>query len=114
LEDVHDDLHKIKLKGWGGKMKNKGRLFRRPKLNLSCSAEGKEGRTVIHNTYMNLIGKDNTYISSALPRIGPIQKAAYVEGVARRICSRKGHDVGDYLHALHSDSSEVEGENVEG
>jgi hypothetical protein len=25
-------------------MKNGGRLFRRPKLTLSCSAEGKEGR----------------------------------------------------------------------
>jgi hypothetical protein len=24
--------------------KNGGRLFRRPKLTLSCSAEGKEGR----------------------------------------------------------------------
>jgi hypothetical protein len=24
--------------------KNEGRLFRRPKLTLSCSAEGKEGR----------------------------------------------------------------------
>jgi hypothetical protein len=22
LEDVHDDLHKMKVKGWGGKMKN--------------------------------------------------------------------------------------------
>jgi hypothetical protein len=22
LEDVHDDLRKIKVKGWGGKMKN--------------------------------------------------------------------------------------------
>jgi hypothetical protein len=26
--------------------KNGGRLFRRPKLTLSCSAEGKEGRKV--------------------------------------------------------------------
>jgi hypothetical protein len=38
---VHDDLSKMKVKGWGGKMKNGGRLFRRPKLTLSCSAEGK-------------------------------------------------------------------------
>jgi hypothetical protein len=43
LEDVHDDLRKIKVKGWLGLMKNGGRLFRRPKLTLSCSAEGKEG-----------------------------------------------------------------------
>jgi hypothetical protein len=28
----------------GGKVKNGGRLFRRPKLTLSCSAEGKKGR----------------------------------------------------------------------
>jgi hypothetical protein len=24
LEDVHDDLHKMKVKGWGGLMKNRG------------------------------------------------------------------------------------------
>jgi hypothetical protein len=43
-------------KGCGGKMKkekNGGKLFRRPKLTLSCSAEGKEGysgvyRCVVH------------------------------------------------------------------
>jgi hypothetical protein len=23
LEDVYDDLHKMKMKGWGGKMKNR-------------------------------------------------------------------------------------------
>jgi hypothetical protein len=23
LEDVYDDLHKMKVKGWGGKMKNR-------------------------------------------------------------------------------------------
>jgi hypothetical protein len=23
LEDVHDDLHKMKVKGWGGLMKNR-------------------------------------------------------------------------------------------
>jgi hypothetical protein len=27
--------------------KNGGRLFRRPKLTLSCSAEGKEGKEVL-------------------------------------------------------------------
>jgi hypothetical protein len=46
LEDVHDDLRKMKVKEWGELMKNGGRLFRRPKLILSCSAEGKEGRNV--------------------------------------------------------------------
>jgi hypothetical protein len=47
LEDVHDDLRKIKVKGWGGKMKNREewrQVVRRPKLTLSCSVEGKEGR----------------------------------------------------------------------
>jgi hypothetical protein len=42
--DVRDDLYKIKAKGWGGLMENRedgGRLFRRPKLTLSCSAGGK-------------------------------------------------------------------------
>jgi hypothetical protein len=51
LEDVHDDLHKMKVKGWGGKMKNReewSRLFRRSKLTLSCSAEGKEGRNITY------------------------------------------------------------------
>jgi hypothetical protein len=36
----------MKVEGWGGKMKNReewSRLFRRPKLTLSCSAEAKEG-----------------------------------------------------------------------
>jgi hypothetical protein len=32
----------MEVKEWGGKMKNGSRLFRRPKLALSCSAEGKE------------------------------------------------------------------------
>jgi hypothetical protein len=44
LGDVYDDLLKMKVKGWGGKMKNGGGLFRRSELILSCSAEGKEGR----------------------------------------------------------------------
>jgi hypothetical protein len=44
LEDVYDDLRKMKVKGWGGKMKNREELFRRPKLTLSCSAYGEEGR----------------------------------------------------------------------
>jgi hypothetical protein len=37
---------------------NGGRLFRRPKLTLSCGAEGKEGRkesTVIHNLQIEKI-----------------------------------------------------------
>jgi hypothetical protein len=34
VEDVYDDLRKMKVKGWGGKMKNR-ELFRRPKLTLS-------------------------------------------------------------------------------
>jgi hypothetical protein len=35
-------------------MKNGGRLFRRPKLTLSCSAEGKEERIIyINTTFMN-------------------------------------------------------------
>jgi hypothetical protein len=33
----------MRVKGWGGLM-NVGRLFRRPKLTLSCNVEGKEGR----------------------------------------------------------------------
>jgi hypothetical protein len=42
LEDVHEDLRKMKVKGWEERIeKNGGRLFRRPKLTLSCSAEGK-------------------------------------------------------------------------
>jgi hypothetical protein len=46
LEDVYDDLHKMNVKGSGGKTKNREewrRMFRRPKLILSCSTEGKEG-----------------------------------------------------------------------
>jgi hypothetical protein len=31
-----------------GTQKNGGRLFRRPKLTLSCSAEGKKGRKEIY------------------------------------------------------------------
>jgi hypothetical protein len=37
--------------------KNGGRLFRKPKLTLSCSAEGKEGRIInitIHHIYTKL------------------------------------------------------------
>jgi hypothetical protein len=52
--DVYDDLHKMKVKGWGEKMKNRengGGLFRRPKLTLSCSAEGKEVIVGLMNGY---------------------------------------------------------------
>jgi hypothetical protein len=37
--------------------KNGGRLFRRPKLTLSCSAQGKEGRKDrhIHNRYIIIL-----------------------------------------------------------
>jgi hypothetical protein len=38
-----------------GKMKNGGKLFRRPKLTLSCSAEGKEGRKIKVKLSLGLI-----------------------------------------------------------
>jgi hypothetical protein len=43
LEDVHDDLRKMKVRGWEGKVKNREewrQIVQRPKLTLSCSAEG--------------------------------------------------------------------------
>jgi hypothetical protein len=45
LEDVHDDLRKMKVKGWGGKMKNREewrQIAQEAKLTLSCSTAGKE------------------------------------------------------------------------
>jgi hypothetical protein len=37
--------------------KNGGRLFRRPKLTLSCRAEGKKGRNFIPYSYERFMGK---------------------------------------------------------
>jgi hypothetical protein len=34
---------------------NGGRLFRRPKLTLSCSAEGKEGRNIRIRSYVEKV-----------------------------------------------------------
>jgi hypothetical protein len=48
LEEVYDDLRKMKVKEWGGKMKNREEwrsIVQEAKLTLSSSAEGREGRT---------------------------------------------------------------------
>jgi hypothetical protein len=39
--------------------KNRGRLFRRPKLTLSCSAEGKEGKIIVVISQVNVVLKTN-------------------------------------------------------
>jgi hypothetical protein len=46
LEDVHDDLHKMKVKGWGGKMKNREewrQIIQEAKAHpeLQCRGEGR-------------------------------------------------------------------------
>jgi hypothetical protein len=50
--------------------------------------------------------KDNFGVSLTLIRLGPIQEAADVEGVRRKICvfcSEKDHGAGNCLDVLHSD-----------
>jgi hypothetical protein len=42
LEDVHDDLHKMKLKGWRGLMKNREE-WRQIVQEAKAHPEGKEG-----------------------------------------------------------------------
>jgi hypothetical protein len=47
LEDVHDDFHKMKVKGWGGKMKNREKwrqIVQEAKPHPELCTEGKEGR----------------------------------------------------------------------
>jgi hypothetical protein len=39
-------------------MENGGRLFRRPKLTLSCSAEGKEGTIKQHKMIITVYNKE--------------------------------------------------------
>jgi hypothetical protein len=50
LEDVHDDLHKMIVKEWGGLMKNREewrQIVQEAKLTLSCSAGGRKDSSQI-------------------------------------------------------------------
>jgi hypothetical protein len=84
LEDVHDDLRKMKVKGWGGLMKNRGRLFRRPKLTLSCSAERKGGRKEVPHYLKEFIFWDGT-------PCGPLKVNRRFRGTCRNYLQQASH-----------------------
>jgi hypothetical protein len=54
--------------------KNGGRLFRRLKLTLSCSAEGKEGRKEGKMMYTRVFRKLNLFPSSGDISVGYVRK----------------------------------------
>jgi hypothetical protein len=72
MDGLNGNRHQRRSRGWGGKMKNGGRLFRRPKLTLSCSAEGKE-RRICRYTYVN-------FCSGMFPKIAYVQDETEVRG----------------------------------
>jgi hypothetical protein len=70
--------------------KNGGRLFRRPKLTLSCSAEGKEGRNNISKEYSALIIllTSRLEIVSILPLSIYMHLQKYIQSVANEKITR--------------------------
>jgi hypothetical protein len=98
----------MEVKGWGGKIrteKNGGGPFRRPKLTLSCSAEGKEESSI-----------DWTKLSMFLPedRGNPVseklvkkKKNRTMDNVPKHnhctsmMCTLKIIPCMDYLHGVH-------------